>query len=159
MQCSIGICYKKFRQFPDWYPTAQKFQFRPHADPHSTLESANWEKFSIEHRTGSFSCFCLSLGSRTPWGLFTRGSSYPGVFSSCIVLKHFSRIARFPLFTDFFSNCDFSRILCIDYYMHVCNKTHSLKCKKIIIRRKEWEDKNNMRRIRREEQEVNNNKG
>jgi hypothetical protein len=32
--------------------------------------------------TGSFSCFCLSLGSRTPWGLFTRGSSYPRVFSS-----------------------------------------------------------------------------
>ncbi len=52
--------------------------------------------------TGSFSCFCLSLGSRTPWGLFTRGSSYPGVFSSCIVLKHFSQMARYPLFTDFF---------------------------------------------------------
>ena len=65
--------------------------------------------------TGSFSCFCLSLGSRTPWGLFTRGSSYPGVFSSCIVLKHLSQTARFPLFTDFFSNCDFSRILCTDY--------------------------------------------
>jgi hypothetical protein len=64
--------------------------------------------------TGSFSCFCLSLGSRTPWGLFTLGSSL-GVFSSCIVLKHFSQMARFPLFTDFFSNCDFSRILCIDY--------------------------------------------
>ncbi len=65
--------------------------------------------------TGSFSCFCLSLGSRIPWGLFTQGSSYPGVFSSCIVLKHFSQMARFPLIIDFFSNCDFSRILCIDY--------------------------------------------
>ncbi len=43
--------------------------------------------------------------------------------------------------------------------MHVCNKTYSVKCKKIIIRRKEWEEKNNMRRIRREEQEVKNNKG
>ncbi len=48
--------------------------------------------------------------------------------------------------------------------MHVCNKTYSLKCKKIIIRRKkmrreEWEEKINVRRIRREEQEVKNNKG
>ncbi len=100
--------------------------------------------------TGSLSCFCLSLGSRTPWGLSTRGSSYhvpefidpvftktspkrsfsvieneriglvfaktgsinsgTGVFSSCLVLKHFSQMARFPLFTKFFSNWDFSRI-------------------------------------------------
>jgi hypothetical protein len=43
--------------------------------------------------------------------------------------------------------------------MHVCNKTYSLKCKKIIIRRTELEEKNNMRRIRIEEQEVKNNKG
>jgi hypothetical protein len=42
--------------------------------------------------------------------------------------------------------------------MHVCNKTYNLKCKKIIIRRKEREEKNNMRKIRREEQEVKNNK-
>ncbi len=43
--------------------------------------------------------------------------------------------------------------------MHVFNKTYSLKCKKITIRRKEWEENNNMSRIRREEQEVKNNKG
>ncbi len=95
-----------------------------------------------------------------PWGLEHPGVSLPGgggVFLSCIVLKHLSQMARFPLFTDFFSNCDFSRILCTDYY--VCNKTYSLKCKKIKIRRKVWDEKNNMRRIRREEQEVKNNKG
>jgi len=40
--------------------------------------------------------------------------------------------------------------------MNVCKITYSLKCKKIIIRRKELEEKNNMRRIRREEQEVKN---
>ncbi len=68
-------------------------------------------------------------------------------------------MARFPLFTDLFSNCELSRILCIDINMLVFNKTYSLKCKKIIIRRYEWEEKNNMRRIRREEQEVKNNKG
>jgi hypothetical protein len=71
--------------------------------------------FHLLASTGSLSCFCLSLGSRTPWGLFTRGSSYPGVFSSFIVLKHFNQMTRFPLFTDFFSNSDFSRILCIDF--------------------------------------------
>jgi hypothetical protein len=31
--------------------------------------------------------------------------------------------------------------------MHVCNKTYSLKCKKIIIRRKEGEEKNEKERI------------
>jgi hypothetical protein len=40
--------------------------------------------------------------------------------------------------------------------MHVCNKTYSLKCKKIIIKRKELEEKNYMRRIRREEQAEKN---
>jgi hypothetical protein len=40
--------------------------------------------------------------------------------------------------------------------MHVYNKTYSLKCKKNV--RKELEEKNNMRRKRRE-QAVKNNKG
>jgi hypothetical protein len=31
--------------------------------------------------------------------------------------------------------------------MHVCNKTYSLKCKKIIIRRKELEEKKEKGRI------------
>jgi hypothetical protein len=35
--------------------------------------------------------------------------------------------------------------------MHVCNKTYRLKCKKIIIRRKELEEKNEKRRTRSKE--------
>ncbi len=82
--------------------------------------------------TGSFSCFCLSLGSRTPLGLFTLGSSYPGVFPSCIVLKHFSQMARFPLFTDFFSNCDVSRILYIVLGAHKLRARRTV-CKSVFF--------------------------
>jgi hypothetical protein len=38
-------------------------------------------------RTGSFSGFCLSLGSRIPCGLFTPWSFYPVVFAIFLVLK------------------------------------------------------------------------
>ncbi len=69
----------------------------------------------------------------------TLWSFYLRVFLPCGVckwpsFKEFSQMARFPLFTDFFSNCDISRILYIKQIinMHVCNKTYSLKCQKII---------------------------
>ena len=42
-------------------------------------------------RTGSFSGFCLSLGSRIPCGLFTPGSFYPVVFANGLVLKNLAK--------------------------------------------------------------------
>jgi hypothetical protein len=67
--------------------------------------------FAALPRTGSFSGFCLSLGYGLPCGLFTPGSFYPVVVCKWPSFKEFSQMARFPLFTDFFSNCDISRIL------------------------------------------------
>ncbi len=69
----------------------------------------------LPSRTGSFSGFLSFPGVQT-----TLWSFYPRVFLPCGVckwssFKEFSQMARFPLFTDFFSNCDISRILYIDY--------------------------------------------